>query len=131
MWGNTTEPCRLKANVTARREADSPEVALLGETLHGRHRAAEKLRGLGGRDEEAWFDLRRHACGIDALGDDARRYPGGVTEPTRNLLSEAEAQERDDRLRAAGITVTTPSTATITLLKRPTAREKAKTEATK
>ena len=115
MWGNTTEPCRLKANVTARREADSPEVALLGETLHGRHRAAEKLRGLGGRDEEAWFDLRRHACGIDALGDDARRYPGGVTEPTTNLLSEAEAQERerDDRLWAAGITVTTPSTATI------------------
>ena len=35
-------------------------------------------------------------------------------------LSEAEAQERDDRLRAAGITVVTDALSTITLLRKTT-----------
>jgi hypothetical protein len=41
----------------------------------------------------------------------------------KKRLTEAEVQERDDRLRAAGIKVVTdpPGTATVTLLaKRPT-----------
>jgi len=51
----------------------------------------------------------------------------------KQQLTEAEAQERDDRLRAAGIKAVhdPPDTAMITLLKRPTVTEKAKAAAAK
>ena len=57
---------------------------------------------------------------IDAISVDARGYAAAVKQPRRDLLTQAEAAVREARLKAAGIKVTTPTAATITLLaKRP------------